>query len=459
MDTQANIDKTYDFNFGDKRLNKRGNKIISQFGISCEASFPRAFNSEADLKGVYRFFNNGLVTPEKILQPHIAETLDRIKNTKTVLCIQDSTDWCFDHLKNLVGLTPLQTLVEKGFRLHPLLAINENGVPLGILDAEILVRKENSKEERHRNQIPLEEKESYRWMEGYLASCVVAEKAKNTEIINISDREGDIYECFMEAQKPDNKSHILVRAQHNRSLESEDKEEIKLFEKIRNMPTLYSSIVEVQESKNSIKREAQVEIKASKVTLKAPKTNLKRKLSSIILNVVMVVETNPPERAKPLCWILLTTLPINTTDQIKRIIRFYGLRWKIEIFFKTLKSGTKLEKARFEDASRIFNALAVCLIVSLRVMMLTYLARELPDEDCTLIFTEVEWKLAYCEVYKKMPPKNCKLSEAVKLVAKLGGYLGRKCDGPPGTITVWRGLMVLNQMVRGYKLAGKLGEI
>lgn len=453
-------DNSYDFDIGDERLNKRANKVASQLGESYGSSMPKAFNSEADLKGAYRFFNNNLVTPQKILEPHIAETLERIKQVKSVLCIQDSTDWCFDHVSNLTGLTKLHRVVQKGFRLHPILTLNENGVPLGILEAEFLIRKKNPEETRSEKQIPFEEKESYRWMKGYLASCEVANKSPETEVICISDREGDIYDCFLEAkERSENKAHILVRAQYNRTLESNSDEETQLFERIAHKSTLYTSILKIKPSGNRKKRDAHVEIKAAKVTLKPPKTPLKKELNSISVNVVMVTETNPPEGEDAICWILITTLPIDNLDQIKRIIKLYGLRWKIEIYFKTLKSGTKLEETRFEDPSRIFNALAVCMIVSWRVMLMTFLAREIPDEDCTIIFTELEWKLAYIEAYHKTPPDKCGLGEAVKLIAKLGGYLGRKCDGPPGTLTVWRGIMVLTQLVKGYKIAKEIGGI
>jgi hypothetical protein len=198
-------------------------------------------------------------------------------------------------------------------------------------------------------------------------------------------------------------------------------------------------------------RTATVAVRACPVSLKAPATCKKKSLPSITINAVLVSEIDPSKGIEPLHWLLLTTLPIDTEEDIRRIVKIYAKRWSIEIYFKVLKSGCRIDKVRFQDTHSIENYIAFAMIVGWKVMLTTYLPREFPDAPASVLFTEVEWRLAFSRVYEDKPiPESATLKEAVKYIAMLGGYQRRK--DPPGIQTIWRGISRLMDMIYGYEL-------
>jgi hypothetical protein len=444
-----------DFKFGDKRINCRADYMFKKMSQNSQKSLPQVFCNQADLKGAYRFFCNGLVTPEKILEPHINETIKRCKSHKLVAVLQDSSDLDFDYMDCLEGFNPLHPNVDKGYRIHPSLVITEHGTPLGVLGAENYTREKINSLKKHRNSLLIEEKESFRWLQGFRQACKLAEQLQDVQVVSIADREGDVYECLAEAQVSDvkHKAAILVRSKHNRSLaEFTDETNNKLEKKLIRSAVSYESSVILNRYRKE-ERKAFIAIRACQVSIKAPNTCKKKSLPPILMNAILISEIDPPKGKDPLDWLLLTTLPIGTKEEIQLIISLYSKRWCIEIYFKVLKSGCKIDTPHFQETKNIKNFIAFAMIVAWKVMLTTYLPREFPDEPCTLLFTEIEWKLAYRGAQNKIvpfPDKIPTLKEMVTLVAILGGYQKRKM--PPGIQTVWRGVVKLMVMVYGYEL-------
>ncbi len=445
-----------EFNFGDRRLDKRAAKMIKSMTHNMGKAIPEIYTTKAELYGAYRFYDNDLVIPEKILASHAKATIQRIKNEDVVLAIQDSTDLTYDYLKTLEGLFPLHLYVEKGMRLHPSLVVTEQGTPLGIVNSMHYTRVQNP-EKKHRNYLSIEEKESFRWLAGYRAACEISVNCSNTTIVSIADQECDIYECLAEAQDVDlgQKAHILIRAQHNRYLEDEsDDGTNQLLKKLIRCPIAYEAKLKVRQEKKQT-RELNIAIRATTVRLKAPSTYKKKSLPSININAILVSEIEPSQ--EPIEWLILTTLPINTQEAIEKIISYYATRWQIEVFFKILKSGCKIDSIRLQTVSRIENYIALSLIVAWKTMLATYLPREYPNACCTVLFTEIEWKLAYKAFYKEkrpLPNEPPTLKEATELIAALGGYLKKR--DPPGIQTIWRGIIRLMNMMEGYDIAKKM---
>jgi len=151
-------------------------------------------------------------------------------------------------------------------------------------------------------------------------------------------------------------------------------------------------------------------------------------------------ESSPPENEDPIRWLLITTLPIDSEIQIQAVIHYYCLRWQIEVFFRTLKSGCRIEYRRFEKLDRIFNCLALLAVVAWRVMYVTYMGRACADIDCEIIFEPSEWKSVYAILGRPIPSHGCpKLQEVIRAIAMLGGFVNR-LRNHPGTQTVWTGL-------------------
>jgi len=186
-------------------------------------------------------------------------------------------------------------------------------------------------------------------------------------------------------------------------------------------------------------RQTEVEVRATVVTLRPP-YRPDRKLPTVTVNVVLVRELNPPEGEDPVEWLLLTNLPINDAEQVRQVIHSYSVRWMIEVFFRTLKSGCRVEGRLFQHIERLLSCLAAYLIVAWRTLYVCRLGRSCPDVSCEAIFEPAEWK-AVCRVVRgEVPSQPPSLSEMVKMVAQLGGYVNRKRDDPPGPQTVWLGL-------------------
>jgi hypothetical protein len=193
-----------------------------------------------------------------------------------------------------------------------------------------------------------------------------------------------------------------------------------------------------------VSRQAEVEVRAARLTLRPP-YRPDRKLPEVTVNVVLVSEIDPPQDEPPVEWMLLTSLPIDSVDQIRQAIQYYYVRWMIEILFRTLKSGCRAEERRFEHCDRYLPCLAVYLIVAWRTLYVCRLGREFPDIDREAVFEPSEWKAVYQVVHRKSPPKKPpRLQEMVRLVAQLGGYVNREPADEPGPQTVWLGLQRLH---------------
>jgi Transposase Tn5 dimerisation domain len=307
-------------------------------------------------------------------------------------------------------------------------------------------------------------KESVRWVEGVRAARAVAIACPKTKCICVADSEADIYELFAEPLEagPQNNLHLLIRACHDRVLTDSDQ---KLLGTVRTTECLYRCVIDVssRKAKTNVKtskrrqtrdaRVAEVEIRAATVTLSPPYRN-DRTLPERTINVVLVEETNPPDGEEPIRWILLTTLPIDTSEMVKQIVEYYCIRWQIEIYFKTLKSGCRIEERYFERIGRLLNCLAVYTIVAWKILYLCRLARDCPEMSCEVVFEPSQWQPVYLIVKKnKLPATPPTLNEMVRMIASLGGYVIRT-KTRPGTQTLWLGLQRLHDMSTAWEIFG-----
>jgi hypothetical protein len=326
----------------------------------------------------------------------------------------------------------------RGFLAHTTLAVSVNGVPLGLLDQQVWTRAHNPKpKDNAHQQLPIEAKESVKWLKGLSAAT---DSLKT--VVTVCDREADIYELFQQAH--DEGQQVLVRAVRNRRV---DEAVGGLFEAIAQSEVALHHTLTVQQQGQRAERQAEVEVRFIPVTLLPPKNRpvrlQSRALTHLKVQAVEVREVNaPPEGDAPLHWLLLTTLTVETPEQALQVVRFYTYRWRVERFHYTLKSGG----CHFEDSQR---RLAVCSEVAWRLLGLTYQARQTPDAPCTVALTKAEWQALTAFVQRTPTPAEQPptLAEAVRAIAKLGGFLGRKRDGQPGVKVLWRGWLRLQDIV------------
>jgi hypothetical protein len=281
----------------------------------------------------------------------------------------------------------------------------------------------------------------------------------------VGDSEADIYELFSEPRSINaatEQVHLLVRAGQTRSTNDQS----NWLEKARASTCLYKCTVDVsartakiaahlkgKREKSRQARVAEVEIRATTVTLRPPPRH-DRKLPEVTVNVVLVEETNPPDSCEPIQWLLVTSLPITDLEHVKLIVRAYCIRWQIEIYFRTIKTGCRVEQRQFETLSRIENCLAVYSIIAWRIMYLCRLGRECPDLSCEVVFEPCEWKAVYSALKRTEPPTTPpRLNEVIRMIASLGGYVIRKST-QPGPQTLWIGLQRVHDLSTAWNAFG-----
>jgi hypothetical protein len=440
--------------FGDERLDARVAMLLSALGNRPNLSIPAACGGRAEMEAAYRFFDNDKVTFYKVLQPHIDQTRLRLAEQKVALLVQDTSEIDLTRPEQeVVGVGELDGS-RRGFLLHEMQAFTPEGTPLGTVWAEVLNRTDGvshapvSEKQHGRKHTPIEEKESLRWLTGLRVVRELAQQLPGVQCVCVADSEADIYELFAES-RGEQAVDWLVRACQDRALETDAEE--RLREQLLTTPVLYKVelLIRGREAKTAAEdrarrqnrdtRQAEVEVRAATVVLRPP-WRFDRELPAVTVNVVLVREANPPKGETPVEWILVTTLPINTPEQVRKIVQYYCVRWCIEILFRTLKSGCRIERRRFEHVDRLLPCVGLYLIVAWRTLFVCRMGRTCPDLDCEAIFEPSEWKAVWVAVHHKKPPKKApRLNKMVHLVARLGGYVERP-KSEPGPQTVWIGL-------------------
>jgi len=419
----------------------------------------------ASIKGYYRMIDHpddSAVTMDAILAPHQQRTFQRMMSQKVVLCIQDGSDLNFSGLAECEGLGVIgtnQTGAESaGLHLHSMLAVTTDGLPLGILDAQCQAREPKSKEDtRPASAIPIEEKKTYSWILGYRKCVDLARQLPDTHLVCVMDREADFFELFDE-QRRKPKVDLLVRAKHDRQLANDQ----KFFDVIRKskVRARYQIRVPRQSARpkkagqkareQQDKRKAVVDLRYQQIDFRPP-AHLRDK-EPITLWVIHVRETDPPEGVKRLEWFILTTGRIEGVDDAIERLDWYALRWRIEDWHRVLKTGCRVEELGHETAERLKRAVAINLVIAWRIMLMTLLGRECPGLPADILFSEVELRLLKAFARQRKLEGPATLGIAVKLVARLGGYMARNSDPPPGHEVMWRGLSTLRIMCQAAEL-------
>ncbi|MCL2348597.1 MAG: IS4 family transposase [Planctomycetaceae bacterium] len=465
-------------NLKDKRLNNRLAEILKSLGEHPHVSIPAACGGHAETMAAYRFFDNDKTTFEKILQPHCNATEQRIAAQDIVLCVQDTTELDLTRPQQQIRGAGLIGSGDKryGGYLHLLEAFVPDGTPLGAIWAKNVIRasekppKEQAPQRRKLNSIPIEEKESFRWLEGYRQTIELAKRNPKTLCVCVGDSESDMFEVFAEPRCVN--AHWLVRMCHDRSVVQDKTEEETELCRIRDMayqaPVLATKKIFIRARTPSISytkgprqqvrksRNAELEIRSCRVTVSAP-LHLRNRKDMVTMNVVLVSEMNPPEGEQSIEWVLLTTLPISTLAETITIVEYYTSRWMIEVFFKTLKSGCGVESLQFETMDRLLSCLAVYLIAAWRVLMICRLGRSMPETSCEMIFDESEWKSTYRIMHpeKPLPKKPPSMKEMTLMIGELGGWVATpgKTE-PPGPQTTWIGLQRVYDFAIAWKMFG-----
>jgi len=459
----------------DRRLEARFKVLLDLLSQHSQASIPAACDARSEMIAAYRFFDNDKVTFESVLSPHIESSCKRTSKQKVALLVQDTTelDVTRPH-STMQGTGPLHNGNRNGALLHLLHAFTADGTPLGTLYAEAwtrdarditqsLAKRGSSEKRRLCARKPFEEKESVRWLHTAQQCEALKEHCPKTQFVMLADRESDISQVIDYCTSQDSIDWI-IRSEGSRVIHKEDKSaaSVTTHDALANTKPLFTRTIDIRQrhswGSQSVKhrpgkaerreRTVNVTVHAGKLTLNDPRPG---RHNGIEVNAVLVRETKPNKQDEPLEWLLLTNLPIKGRQAVELIIEYYLQRWMIEIFFKVLKSGCKIESRRFEHIDRFLPALSLYLIVAWRSLYICRISRAAQNRPCTILYTAAEWQSCWMIVTKKTPPTTPpKLMEMTKIIAQLGGYVNRSGAGPPGPQTVWIGIQRMHDFATAW---------
>jgi hypothetical protein len=424
------------------------------------ATIRQLADTRAEKVGLTRFFRNRDVTAAEILETAAARTAQAAAG-RHVLVIQDTSEINYQAKAGRKrGLGRVGNGADIGLFVHPALVVDAaDGSVLGLAGATIWRR--NKVKAPNYQTLPIEEKESNRWLVTPMAaSAYLAEASLITEV---SDRESDIYELY--ARVPNARSHVLVRATKDRALFKKGEQKGGyLFAAIAAQPEAGRLSFDLAGRPGRPARKVTLAVRFCEATLRQPRTGRDRRDPPFLtLTVVEVSEIDPPSNEDAIVWRLLTTHAVQTFDEAARIVDLYRLRWTIEQLFRTLKSqAIALEDSFLADGDALECLAATALIAACMVMQLvhgrgeagwTHKASRLFNPGEITVLKALGVKYQGKTEKQRNPHPIESLAWAAWQIARLGGWNGYATERPPGPITFSRGLQRFHAIAQGFSLA------
>jgi hypothetical protein len=422
-----------DLNLGDKRLTERFLKTMNSFELRPEGCINRIFKDEAAArKATYRLFSNDNFTTEKVLDCHTKMTAERMKKHKVVLSLHDSSFFSYNTKASIEGLGNIGGQIgdgeeTRGFIGHYALAITEQGLPLGLQAVKTWSRAYESEWD----------KESERWVE----TLEDAEKtySEDTQMVFIADREADQFQILHDSHY---RGHsFVIRSKHDRIIQGEDH---YLSWHMNKKRVLWDIEIDIPKEKITVEASMKFgEITINDTNLRTNRHLARSGVRAVSLGVIEVKEKTKREGRDQLKWVLFTNLPLKSKEDALKVINYYRLRWQIENYFKVLKDGCcHVEHASLRHFEKLDKYTACFSIIAWRMFWIKFLYHTDPELPAKAILTDLEIEVLRVR-HKTIKKEQLTIGEALKYVAMFGGHNGRKGDGPPGNITLWRGFMIV----------------
>jgi hypothetical protein len=450
--------------FRDERLDRRFRKLLEQLSEGTGESIPMACQDWANTKAAYRFFSNERVNEEDILAGHFQATRERLSATtdETVLILHDTTEFSY-HRENVQAIGIIhKTAVGRtgdkrprhytvcGIQMHSSLVVTTTGLPLGLAAVKFWTRKKFKgcnalKKKINPTRVPIEEKESFRWLQNLRQSTELL--AEPQRCVHVGDRESDIYELFCAAQQT--QTHFLIRTCVDRLAGEGDR---TISDEMKQARVSGIHRIQIRDKKGN-SSEAVLELRFRRIRVLPPVAKQKQYPELTVMVIHAQERGTPPDRDK-IEWKLITNLPVKSRADAIQKLNWYALRWKIETFHKIMKSGCKAEESKLRTAGRLVNLISSFCILAWRIFWLTMLNRSSAEASPTVALTSTEIRLLdqliKDKIQQPLPSKS--LSTYLIKLARLGGYLARACDPPPGNTVIWRGLSRLIDIELGFML-------
>lgn len=449
--------------FKDARLGRRCGDLLCRLSDKMGGTIPLACQDWASTKAAYRFFSNPKVEEGDILAGHFEATKARyLASEGPILLLQDTTEFTYQRRNpHDVGFTKsvnsgrdkdgrLRHHAVCGILMHSSLVVTEDGLPLGLAAVKFWNRDKfrgtaQLKRKINPTRVPIEAKESVRWLDNLRQSIDLL--GQPDRCVHVGDRESDIYELYCLAK--DIGTHFVVRTVVDRLAGNGDH---TVKSEMHDAPSMGTHSIEVRTDDDTIER-VTLNIQYKRIRV-CPPIGKQKRYPSLDLTVIHASEIGSPPGRKPILWKLVTDLEVGNLEEALEKIRWYAMRWKIEVFHKVLKSGCRAEDAKLRTADRLANLVALFCIVSWRILWMTMVARADPEADPAIAFTTTE--IAILDQVIVNNGNRCAKPATLEMylikLARLGGYLARKADPPPGNTVIWRGLRRLADIQLGTEL-------
>jgi Transposase DNA-binding len=452
--------------FKDVRLAKRFGKLLGMMSEGIGESVPYACQDWANTKAAYRFFSNSDVSEDQIMAGHFQATRGRLSQAnKKILMLHDTCEFSFQRDKDSqIGLLGrpacgkgkdgrIKFITVRGILMHSSLAVTLAGLPLGLAAIKFWTRKQFKgcnalKRKINPTRVPIEQKESFRWLENLRQSTALT--GNPHDCVHIGDRESDIFELFSLAHELG--TNFLVRTCVDRLAGEGD---TTVAAQMKKAPVKGRHRIHAR-NKLGESYEAELDIQYEQLQVLPPVGKWKD-YSDLTLTVIHALERGTPRGREKIAWKLITNLPVKSLQQAIEKLNWYAMRWKIEVFHKILKSGCKAEESKLRSSERLVNLISIFCIIGWRIFWLTMLHRAEPDSPPAIALDTTELRLLDDLVKTKPRDQNKKatISDYIIKIARLGGYLNRASDPPPGNMVMWRGMSKLNDIHLGFLLGSQ----
>ena len=459
---ETDVQEEFEHLDADRRLRTRSRRMLNKWIESPGLGFPQIFSDDADLEAAYRFFGNSSLSFADLIAAHGAKTVERCNRFDgDILCIQDTSTFIFSGERADLGFINKNN---HGFLGHFCLAVGlpsntSDVVPLGVAAASVWTRTEPGvkKKVAVKDRRSLAECESHRWR---LTSEQLEVGFENTKChpIHVMDREGDIYDVISTMVATD--ARFVIRSMTNRLVESDEPDNRLLWDELEGLPQRYTEEITVSPRKGVAMpdqkrkyparkgRIARTCVTATTTIVQRTKNSSESFPAKTPLNIVHVFEPNPPKKEQPVEWVLLTNEPVDTDDDIRKIVNIYRRRWLIEEFFKSIKTGCSFEKRQLESFHALGVALGMTLPVAWHLLLLRTQSRVEKAPPASQYMTEMRIKILKARVKRYKIPEEPTMRDIAYAIASLGGHLKR--NGPPGWQTLKRGYETLLLLEEGW---------
>ncbi len=436
---------------GDRRRNKRLMKLAAQFAARPDGSTPDQTETWADCKAAYHLFDEDDVTFDAIVAPHCRQTRNGCASGRVQLLISDTTELDFGHHRKVTGLGPTGNGGGLGFFLHSSLMLDPaTGAIAGLAGAKLFYRQPKPAKKPHKNSRRRSpRRESLIW--GKLID-EIGPPPEGIQWVHVCDRGADDFEVFHHALQQ--KCGFVIRAAKlHRWIYAPDGRRLKLHDYLKELPARGTREITVPASKKSPARRATVELCYSMIGMPRPQVTTEwirqhTPRTPLCLHAVQLREVSPPKGTTPLHWVLYTPQPVSSVVDAERTVAYYERRPTIEDYHKALKTGCHVEYRQYATANRLERVTGVLAVLAVRLVQMKTIARTTPDRPAHEV-APAQWVDVLKRIRRKSLPQVMTIRQFLRELAGLGGHLGRKCDGEPGWITLWRGLEKLLLVLRG----------